>query len=100
MAPPDFRATAVSLVLAGGLVGGILGPTVSRFTVDLVGPRFTGAYLALIVFVLVTMAILSRIRIPDLSAAEQAATRPAAVGNRAAAEVHRRRDGRRASATA
>jgi MFS family permease len=74
VAAPDFRATAVSLVLAGGLVGGILGPTTSRFTVDLIGPKFTGAYLALVVFILVTMAILSRIRIPDLSAAEQAAT--------------------------
>ena len=74
VSPPDFRATAVSLVLAGGLVGGILGPTTSRFTVDLIGPKFTGAYLALIVFVLVTMLILSRIRVPDLSAAEQAAT--------------------------
>jgi MFS family permease len=73
VAPPEFRATAVSLVLAGGLVGGILGPTTSRYTVDLVEPRFAGAYLALIVFVLVTMAILSRIRVPDLSAAEQAA---------------------------
>jgi MFS family permease len=74
VSPPDFRATAVSLVLAGGLVGGILGPTTSRFTIDLVGPKFTGAYLALIFFVLVTMLILSRIRVPDLSAAEQAAT--------------------------
>jgi MFS family permease len=74
VAPPDFRATAVSLVLAGGLVGGILGPTISRSTVDLVGPKFTGAYLALIAFVLITIAILSRIRVPDLSAAEQAAT--------------------------
>ena len=74
VAAPDFRATAVSLVLAGGLVGGILGPTTSRITVDLIGPRFTGAYLALIVFVLITIALLSRIRIPGLSAAEQAAT--------------------------
>jgi len=74
VSPPDFRATAVSLVLAGGLVGGILGPTTSRFTVDLIGPRFTGAYMALTIFALVTMAILSRIRIPDLSAAEQAGT--------------------------
>ncbi|HTP62636.1 MAG TPA: MFS transporter [Burkholderiales bacterium] len=74
VASPDFRATAVSLVLAGGLVGGVLGPTTSRVTVDLVEPRFAGAYLALIFFVLVTMAILSRIRIPDLSAAEQAAS--------------------------
>ena len=52
VSPPAFRATAVSLVLAGGLVGGIVGPTTSRFTVDLIGPHFTGAYLALIVFVL------------------------------------------------
>jgi MFS family permease len=74
VAPPDFRATAVSLVLAGGLVGGILGPTTSRMTVDLVGPQFMGAYLALIAFILVTMALLTRIRIPELSAAEQAAT--------------------------
>ena len=73
VAPPDFRSTAVSLVLAGGLVGGILGPTTSRMTVDLIGPRFTGAYLALIAFALVTMAILSRIRVRDASAAEKAA---------------------------
>src|SRR6185369_322273 len=74
VAPMEFRATAVSLVLAGGLVGGILGPSISRVTIDLVEPKFTGAYLALIVFVLITIAILSRIRVPDLSAAEQAAT--------------------------
>jgi MFS family permease len=74
VAAPDFRATAVSLVLAGGLVGGIVGPTLSRYTVDLVGPKFAGAYLALIVFALATMAILSRIRIPDPTAAEQAAS--------------------------
>ncbi|MEK6245776.1 MAG: MFS transporter [Pseudomonadota bacterium] len=74
VAAPDFRATAVSLVLAGGLVGGIVGPTLSRFTVDLIGPKFAGAYLVLILFALATMAILSRIRIPDPTAAEQAAS--------------------------
>jgi len=79
VATADFRATAVSLVLAGGLVGGILGPTTSRFTLDLIGPRFAGAYLALIAFALLTMAMLARIRIPDLSAAEQtSAGRPMA----------------------
>jgi MFS family permease len=74
VAAPDFRATAVSLVLAGGLVGGIVGPTLSRYTVDLAGPKFAGAYLALIVFALATMAVLSRIRIPEPTAAEQAAS--------------------------
>lgn len=71
--PPEFRATAVSLVVAGGLAGGILGPTVSRVTVDLVGPKFTGAYLALVLAGLVTIALLARIRIPGAAAAEQAA---------------------------
>lgn len=80
VAAPDFRATAVSLVLAGGLVGGILGPTTSRITVDLVGPKFAGAYLGLIAFALVTMAILSRIRIPNPTATEKAGSgRPLSV---------------------
>ena len=73
-ASADFRATAISLVLAGGLVGGILGPTTSRFTIDLAGPKFMGAYLALIVFALVAMALLRFIQIPNPTAAEQAAS--------------------------
>ncbi len=73
-APPDFKPMAVSLVLAGGLVGGVIGPTASRYTVDLLEVRFVGAYLALIAAAVVTIALLSRIRIPSPSAAEQAAT--------------------------
>ena len=72
--PPDYKATAISLVLAGGLVGGILGPAVSRFTIDLLAPRFMAAYLALIVFALVTLALLSRLRIPDPGEAGRAAS--------------------------
>jgi MFS family permease len=67
----DFKPIAISLVLAGGLVGGILGPTASRFTVDLGGPRFLGAYLSLIAFILVTLVLLRFIRIPSPTAAEQ-----------------------------
>jgi MFS family permease len=72
-AGPEFRSTAISLVLAGGLVGGILGPTVSRATVDLLQPRFTGAYLALIGFALATIVLLRFVRIPAPSAKVQAA---------------------------
>jgi MFS family permease len=71
---PDFRPTAISLVLAGGLVGGILGPTTSRFTVGLVGPKFMGAYLVLIVFALATMVLLRFVRIPTPTASERAAS--------------------------
>jgi len=73
VAGPDFKSTAISLVLAGGLVGGILGPTTSRFTVDLLAPRFTGAYLALIGFALLTMLLLRFVRIPTPDAKVQAA---------------------------
>src|SRR4051812_16786034 len=48
VATGDFKATAISLVLAGGLVGGILGPSASRLTVELFAAKFMGAYLALI----------------------------------------------------
>ena len=71
---PDFRSTAISLVLAGGLVGGLLGPALSRWTVDLAGPRFMGAYLALIAFALVTMVLQRFIRIPEPTAAERTAS--------------------------
>ncbi|MGQ0543928.1 MAG: MFS transporter [Betaproteobacteria bacterium] len=71
---PDFRPTAISLVLAGGLVGGLLGPSLSRWTVDLAGPRFMSAYLVLIGFALVTMVLLRFIRIPDPTETERAAS--------------------------
>ncbi len=70
---PEFRPTAISLVLAGGLVGGLLGPALSRWTVDLAGPRFMGAYLALIAFAVVTMVLLRFIRIPTPTQTEKAA---------------------------
>jgi MFS family permease len=73
-ASPDFKASAISLVLAGGLVGGILGPSISNFTVGMLTPKFMGAYLTLIAFALVTMALLQFIRIPDPTAMEQAAS--------------------------
>jgi MFS family permease len=73
VASPDFKATAISLVLAGGLVGGIVGPSTSRLTVDLLGPKFMGAYLVLIGFAVATMLLLRLMRIPNPTAAEQMA---------------------------
>ena len=72
--PPEYRPTAISLVLTGGLVGGIAGPALSRWTVDLFGRKFMGAYLALIAVALVAIALLRYIRIPAPSAAERAAS--------------------------
>jgi MFS family permease len=74
IAPQDFKATAISLVLAGGLVGGILGPTSSRWTIELFTPKFMGAYLVLIAFAIATMLLLRLVRIPTPSAAERSAS--------------------------
>ena len=57
VATGDFKAVAISLVLAGGLVGGILGPTTSRFTIELLAPKFMGAYFVLIAFALAHLPV-------------------------------------------
>src|ERR1041385_2862564 len=68
------RPMAISLVLAGGLVGGIAGPALSRWTIDLGARKFMGAYLTLIVVALGAMALLRFVRIPTPSGAERAAS--------------------------
>jgi predicted MFS family arabinose efflux permease len=74
IATPDTKANAISLVLAGGLVGGVIGPSVSRYTVDLFSAKFMGAYLALIGFAVATMLLLRFVRIPTPTAAERSQT--------------------------
>src|SRR5882672_7262557 len=74
-ATPDFKAKAISYVLAGGLVGGIVGPEVSKYTRDMAQPQFTASYASLFLFCLLAMAIMSRLRIPN--AEESAAGGPA-----------------------
>ena len=75
VATPEYRPTAISLVLAGGLAGGILGPNLTRATLDAVGPHFAGAYLTLIAFALVTLALLRFLQIPAPPAVERTASR-------------------------
>ncbi len=70
-APMDFKSKAISLVLAGGLVGGLVGPEVSKHTVDMLATRYLGAYLSLMVFLVLVLAVLQLLRIPPLTAAEQ-----------------------------
>ena len=65
-----FKAKAISLVLAGGLVGGIVGPEVSKLTVDLFATRYLGAYLSLIGFLVLVMLVVRRLDIPVPSEAE------------------------------
>ena len=81
IAPPDFRSTAVSLVLAGGIVGGFVGPETTKLTKDAIaGHAFAGPYLTLILFALMAMAAQRWLDIPPLGEAERKdAGRPLAV---------------------
>jgi MFS family permease len=70
-ASADFKSKAISLVLAGGIVGGILGPESSKLTRDLLGPAFLGSFLSLIALAVVALLILRRLDIPLPSSEER-----------------------------
>ena len=61
----DFKAKAISLVLAGGLIGGLVGPEVSKHTVDLLATRYLGAYLSLIGFLVLAVGVVQLLDIPS-----------------------------------
>jgi predicted MFS family arabinose efflux permease len=61
---PAFREKAVSLVLAGGLLGAIAGPNLAKYTRDGWEQPFLGAYLALAVVALASMLVMAGIRFP------------------------------------
>ena len=71
MAPSDFRSKAISLTLAGGIIGGVIGPETSKITRDLMQPQFMASFGLLVVFALASLAIVSRLEIPPQSAEEK-----------------------------
>lgn len=69
-APADLRSRAISYTLVGGLVGGIVGPTLSRVTRTMLATDFLGAYLVLILFMLAAIIALRGLDIPAPSVVE------------------------------
>jgi len=70
---PSFRAKAISLVLAAGIVGGIVGPEVSKLTRDALPSLFAGSYLALVGFALLSLLLAQGLRLPESAASVAAA---------------------------
>lgn len=83
LAAPAVRDKSVSMVMAGGLIGAVLGPNLAARTRDLAGAPFAGAYLALAAVAAAALLLLSRMRFPS------AAVRAAASGGRGLAEIAR-----------
>lgn len=68
----DYREKAVSLVLAGGLIGAIIGPNLAKYTRSLLATPFAGAYLALAVVALLGMALMAFVTFPAVPRAAAA----------------------------
>ena len=67
LALPAFREKAVSLVLAGGLLGAVAGPNLANHARDVLSVPFAGAYVALAGIALLSMACMAAIRFEALA---------------------------------
>lgn len=78
LAAPAFKEKAISLVLAGGIVGAVVGPNLANVTREWFATPFVGAYLALIAVALLSLLIMSFIAFPPhpVPAANAASGRP------------------------
>ncbi|MFV1992572.1 MAG: MFS transporter [Acidiferrobacterales bacterium] len=55
----DRRSTAISLVLAGGIIAAFIGPNMASWTRDLIGSMaFIGSYVSLVVVFIISMLLL------------------------------------------
>ena len=79
LVPPQAKEKAISWVLAGGVMGAVLGPNLASGTRDaLAQAPFAGAYAALMVVGLIALMVMSRIPFDPLpgQGSTQAAGRP------------------------
>jgi predicted MFS family arabinose efflux permease len=77
---PGFKERAISLVLAGGIAGGVIGPELSKLTRTSLTVEFAGSYLALAVFAMLSLMVAQGLRLARPVAAESdQAARPLSV---------------------
>ena len=77
---PAWREKAVSLVLAGGLLGAVIGPNLAAWTRPLLPTPFVGVYLALALVAVLGMAVMALIRFPAVPATAPGAPRGRPIG--------------------
>lgn len=78
VADDAFRARAIALVLAGGVVAALLGPALARLEGSLPVPLYAGSFLVLAVLSALACLVLDRLRMPaqDLGDIHTAQRRP------------------------
>jgi MFS family permease len=68
LAAPAAREKAVSLVMAGGLIGAVLGPNLAAHSRDIFSVPFAGAYIALACVALLAMVLMAFLSFPEAPA--------------------------------
>jgi MFS family permease len=69
---PKDKPRAISLVLAGGIVGGFIGPESVRRAVDLFPTPFLGGFLVLAAYAIAALAVQSTVHVPKPTIEESA----------------------------
>jgi MFS family permease len=64
VAAPQHRAMAISLVLAGGVIGGVVGPQAVELARDWFATPFQGSFVVLAAFALIALAVQSQVHVP------------------------------------
>ncbi|MBX9699713.1 MAG: MFS transporter [Acetobacteraceae bacterium] len=80
LVPPAYRAKAISWVTAGGVVAGVIGPSLVRLTHDQWVPLYIGTYAAMVVLHAIVLVVLSFIRFPSAAQVTEAAAAATATG--------------------
>src|SRR3954447_12789191 len=68
LAPVSFRAQAISYVTSGGVIAGIIGPGLARWTPDLWVPVFQASFVSAIVIHFIVFIVLGFIEFPVVKA--------------------------------
>jgi len=72
---PEHTGRAVSFVLVGGIIAGVLGPEIGRRGRLWFGSEFSGAFVVVAMVQILALVLLSAIRMPPLPAAAASADR-------------------------
>lgn len=83
LAAPEWREKAVSMVMAGGLIGAVAGPNLAKATREAFAVPFAGAYIALAAVALLSMVVMHFIEFPPAPARKESG------GGRSLSEIAR-----------
>ncbi len=66
LVPHSYRARAISWVTAGGVVAGIIGPSVAQWSYELMVPMYVATYLSMVGVHIIVFTVMSFIKFPPM----------------------------------